>query len=79
MAHVSDMHATILKLCNLPYEGTSVFDLDESEERTRRYLYYPTTRENGGTLPLLTEYNVGRGQAFTETGVTLPGGADALK
>ena len=50
MAHVSDMHATILKLCNLPYEGTSVFDLDESEERTRRYLYYPTTRENGGPL-----------------------------
>lgn len=79
MAHVSDMHATILKLCNLPYEGTSVFDLDESEERTRRYLYYPTTRENGGTLPLLTEYNVGRGQTFAETGVTLPGGADALK
>ena len=79
MAHVSDMHATILKLCNLPYECTSVFYLDESEERTRRYLYYPTTRENGGTLPLLTEYNVGRGQTFAETGVTLPGGADALK
>ena len=79
MAHVSDLHATILSLCNLPYEGTSVFDLDESEERTRRYLYYPTTKDNGGTLPLLTEYNVGRGQQFTETGVVLPGGADAIK
>lgn len=79
MAHVSNMHATILKLCNLPYEGTSVFDLDKSAEQTRRYLYYPTTRENGGTLPLLTEYHVQRNQVFTETGVTLPGGAEALK
>lgn len=79
MAHVSNMHATILKLCNLPYEGTSVFDLDESAEQTRRYLYYPTTKENGGTLPLLTEYHVQRNQVFTETGVTLPGGAEALK
>lgn len=79
MAHVSDMHATILKLCNLPYEGTSVFDLDESEERTRRYLYYPTTKENGGTLPLLTEYHVERNQVFTQTGVILPGGAENIK
>ena len=79
MAHVSDMHATILQLCGLPYEGTSVFDLDESEDRTRRYLYYPTTKENGGTLPLLTEYHVQRNQVFTETGVTLPGGAQSIK
>ena len=79
MAHVSDMHATILSLCKLPYEGESVFDLDEATNRARRYLYYPTTKENSGTLPLLTEYNVGRGQAFVETGVILPGGADALK
>ena len=79
MAHVSDMHATILDLCGLPHEGTSVLSLDESEERTRRYLYYPTTKENGGTLPSLTEYIVERGQVFTPTGTVLEGGADAIK
>lgn len=79
MAHVSDMHATILDLCGLPHEGTSVLSLDESEARTRRYLYYPTTKENGGTLPALTEYIVERGQVFTPTGTVLEGGADALK
>ena len=79
MAHVSDLHATILKLCGFECEGESVFELDENEDRERRYLYYPTTRDNGGTLPELTEYNVGRGQAFEETGVTYPGGASAIK
>ncbi|MBR5231676.1 MAG: hypothetical protein IKW00_05450 [Clostridia bacterium] len=78
MASVSDLHATILKLCSLPCEEDSVFDLDENENRPRRYLYYPTTKENGGTLPLLTEYRVERGQRFVETGVILPGGADAI-
>lgn len=79
MTHVSDMHATILSLCNLPHEGETVFEISEAAERTRRYLYYPTTKENGGTLPLLTEYNVLRGQQFAQTGVTYPGGAEALK
>ena len=38
MTHVSDMHATILSLCGLPYEGRSVFDIPEDEVRERRYL-----------------------------------------
>jgi len=78
MACVGDLHATLFKLCGLQCEEQSVFELDETENRTRRYLYYPTTKENGGTLPLLTEYTVERGQVFIETGVTYPGGAEAI-
>jgi len=79
MTHVSDMHDTLLSLCGLPHEGRTVFDIPKEEERARRYLYYPTTRENGGTLPPLTEYNVGREQTFTPTGAVYEGGAKAIQ
>lgn len=78
MGSVSDMPATLRVLCGLAAEGDDLLSLDPLLDRPRRYLYYPTTRQNGGTLPLLTEYNVGRGQVFTETGVVLPGGAENI-
>ena len=79
MTHVSDMHATILALCGLPHAGRSVFDIPEDEVRTRRYLYYPTTRENGGTLPPLTEYHVEKNQQFAQTGLVYEGGATSIQ
>lgn len=74
MASVSDLHTTLLKLCGIQAEGQAIYELDPAEDRVRRYLYYPTTRQNGGTLPPLTEYRVERGQLFVATGAVLEGG-----
>ncbi len=75
MTGAADMHATIAALCGVDHvPGRAVTEIGEDEERERRFLYYPTTRENGGTLPPLTEYRVLRGPVFEETGVTYPGG-----
>ena len=78
MASVSDLHATLRKLCGLAAEGQAIYELDPAENRVRRYLYYPTTRSNGGTLPPLTEYHVERGQQFTPTGAVLEGGKENI-
>ena len=78
MASVSDLHATLLRLCGFEAEGQDIYEIDPAEERLRRYLYYPTTRQNGGTLPPLTEYRVERGQQFVPTGVVLPGGKESI-
>ena len=79
MAGVSDLHATLMKLCGFSCEGEALYEIPADAQRVRRYLYYPTTRANGGTLPPLTEYRVERGQQFVETGVVLPGGKGALE
>ena len=79
MASVSDLHATLKKLCGIPTEEEGVFDLSAEADRVRRYLYYPTTRSNGGTLPPLTEYHVERGQQFAPTGVVLEGGKENIR
>ena len=79
MVSVSDLHATLLKLCGLETEGEAVFEIDPAQERERRYLYYPTTRANGGTLPPLTEYRVERGLTYVPTGVVLEGGSENIK
>ena len=78
MASVSDLHATLFKLCGLESDAPAIFELDENDNRTRRYLYYPTTRNNGGTLPPLTEYHVERGQEFVPTGLVLQGGKENI-
>ena len=78
MASVSDLHATLYKLCGLESDAPAIFELDENENRVRRYLYYPTTRTNGGTLPPLTEYHVERGQEFVPTGLVLQGGKENI-
>jgi len=78
MASVSDLHATLLKLCGFEAEGQAIYEIDPAEDRERRYLYYPTTRTNGGTLPPLTEYRVERGQQFIPTGVVLEGGKENI-
>ena len=74
MASVSDLHATLMKLCGFDADAPAIYEIDPAEERARRYLYYPTTRTNGGTLPPLTEYQVERGQQFVPTGLVLEGG-----
>lgn len=79
MASVSDLHATLLKLCGLESEDPAIWELDPAEDRVRRYLYYPTTRLNGGTLPPLTEYHVLRGQVFEPTGTVLQGGRENIR
>ena len=79
MTGVSDLHATLMKLCGLPTDAQAIYEIDPAEDRVRRYLYYPTTRTNGGTLPPLTEYHVERGQQFVPTGVVLQGGAENIK
>ena len=79
MASVSDLHATLLKLCGFEAEGDAIYEIDPAEDRVRRYLYYPTTRTNGGTLPPLTEYHVERGQQFVPTGVVLEGGKENIR
>lgn len=79
MTSVSDLHVTLLKLCGLETEGEAVFEIDSAQERERRYLYYPTTHANGGTLPPLTEYRVERGLTFVPTGVVLEGGRENIK
>lgn len=79
MASVSELHATILELCGFEADGDTFFDIAEDEERVRRYLYYPTTRSNGGTLPPLEEYHVERNQQFVPTGVVLEGGAGNIR
>ena len=79
MASVSDLQSTLRALCGLEYTGESLMELDAGAQRERRYLYYPTTRTNGGTLPPLEEYHVERGQEFVKTGVVLPGGKENIK
>lgn len=77
LVSAADMHATLSKLCGLTgYAGEAAMDIPEDAQRVRRFLYYPKTRENGGTLPPLTEYNVLRGHVFEETGVVYPGGGE---
>lgn len=78
MASVSDLHATLLKLCGLDADAPAIYELSADETRVRRYLYYPTTRSNGGTLPPLNEYHVERGQQFVPTGVVLEGGKENI-
>lgn len=78
MVGVSDLHATLLKLCGFAAEGDALYEVPANAERVRRYLYYPTTRQNGGTLPPLTEYRVERGQQFVPTGVVLSGGKEGI-
>ena len=79
MASVSDLHATLLKLCGLDSGEPAVWELPQDQDRVRRYLYYPTTRGNGGTLPPLTEYHVERGQQFVPTGTVLEGGKENIR
>ena len=79
MASVSDLHATLSKLCGLASDAPAIYEIAPDQIRPRRYLYYPTTRANGGTLPPLTEYNVGKGQTFTETGTVLAGGKENIR
>lgn len=79
MASVSDLQSTLRALSGLEYTGESLLELSEEAQRERRYLYYPTTRANGGTLPPLEEYRVERGQAFVKTGVVLPGGEENIR
>ncbi|MBQ9197607.1 MAG: hypothetical protein IJ157_10265 [Clostridia bacterium] len=78
MTGVADLHATLMKLCGFETEGEAIYEIDPAAERTRRYLYYPTTRQNGGTLPPLTEYHVERGQQFVPTGEVLEGGKENI-
>ena len=80
MVSVADLHATLLKLCGLASDAPAIYEIGPDEtDRPRRYLYYPTTRSNGGTLPPLTEYRVERGQQFVPTGVVLEGGKENIK
>ena len=78
MTSVADLHATLFKLCGLDSGEPGVFEIDPAQDRVRRYLYYPTTRTNGGTLPPLAEYHVERGQQFVPTGVVLEGGKENI-
>ena len=78
MTSVSDLHATLMKLCGFSSDAPAIYEIDPAENRLRRYLYYPTTRSNGGTLPPLTEYRVERGQQFVPTGLVLSGGKDNI-
>ena len=64
----SEFHATILKCAGIETDGESFFDIGEDEIRERRFLYYPTSYQNGGYLPTLTEYKIGPGLTGTETG-----------
>ena len=66
----AELHATLLQCAGLPVpEGqTSIFDLDPDADYQRRYLYYPTSHDNGGYLPDLKEYMVGPGPDAHETG-----------
>ena len=66
----AELHATLLQCAGLPVpEGqTSIFDLDPDADYQRRYLYYPTSHDNGGYLPDLKEYMVGPGLDAQETG-----------
>ena len=65
----SEFHATILKCAGIETDGDSFFDIDENEDRERRFLYYPTTYQNDGYLPPLTEYMIGRGLTSSATGL----------
>ncbi len=65
----SEFHATILKCAGIETEGDSFFDIDENVDRERRFLYYPTTYQNDGFLPPLTEYMIGRGLTSAATGL----------
>ena len=78
MTGVSDLHATLMKLCGFDTDALAIYEIDPAQTRLRRYLYYPTTRTNGGTLPPLTEYHVERGQKFVPTGTVLEGGRDNI-
>ena len=79
MASAADLHATLRKLCGLPGDAPAIDEIDPALDRPRRYLYYPTTRTNGGTLPPLTEYRVERGQQFVPTGTVLEGGKENIR
>lgn len=79
MTSVSDLHATLMKLCGLDTDAPAIYEIGPEETaRPRRYLYYPTTRTNGGTLPPLTEYSVEQGQRFVPTGKVLEGGKENI-
>lgn len=65
----SEFHATILKCAGIETDGESFFDIGDDEDRERRFLYYPTSYQNGGYLPALKEYMIGRGLTATETGL----------
>ena len=67
-ASQSEFHATILKCAGIETDGESFFDISEGENRERRFLYYPTSYQNGGYLPTLAEYKIGPGLTGTETG-----------
>ena len=68
-ASQSEFHATILKCAGIETDGESFYDIGEDENRERRFLYYPTSYQNGGYLPVLTEYMIGRGLTASETGL----------
>ncbi|WP_186443172.1 sulfatase-like hydrolase/transferase [Desulfobotulus alkaliphilus] len=59
-----------------PYEGKNLFELNEDEERTRRYLYYEFSGWEQHYLPEMKEYSI-EGHAFSPaswkaTGRTFP-------
>ena len=65
-----EFHATILKCAGIETDGDTFFDIDENADLERRFLYYPTTYQNGGYLPPLKEYTISRGLMSSETGLT---------